>query len=371
MSKRIVSSDLHRSIGQLIIVGFDGTAMSRGLAALLTRIQPAGVILFARNITGGEQTYKLLQDCQACVSTPLFTSVDMEGGVVDRFRNLFGRTPAAADVFATGNRKLFRKHGKVIGDICRTLGFNTDFAPVVDLAFEASKRVMTSRAVSADPKEAVIYAREFLQGLQSANVIGAAKHFPGLGEAKLDTHKDLPSINKPWKNLWAEDIYPFRILRRELPMILVGHANYPAVTHDQTPASLSKKWITDVLRKKLAYRGLVVSDDLEMGGVLKAGPIEQAAIGHIRAGGDLCLLCHVEEYITRSYEAMIEEAEADGKFADRVSESASRVLAFKEKSSALKRRPPAPTPEKLEKLSRLVRELSEQVGMKKLGASAS
>jgi beta-N-acetylhexosaminidase len=371
MSKRAISSDLHRSIGQLIIVGFDGTEMSPGLAALLTRIQPAGVILFARNITGGEQTYKLLQDCQACVSTPLFTSVDMEGGMVDRFRNLFGRTPSAADVFATGNRNLFRKHGKLIGQICRTLGFNTDFAPVVDLAFEASKKVMTSRAVSADPKEAVVYAREFLQGLRAANVVGAAKHFPGLGEANLDTHKDLPSISKPWKALWAEDIYPFRTLRRELPMILVGHANYPSVTHDQIPASLSKKWITDILRETIGYHGLVVSDDLEMGGVLKAGPIEQAAIGHIRAGGDLCLLCHVEEYITRSYDAMIKETEVHPKFAERVAESAARVLAFKKKSSALKRKPTAPTPEMLEKLSRQVWELSEQVGMIKLGASAS
>src|SRR3954467_7154521 len=142
MDKRKISTDLRNSVGQLLIVGFDGTEMSTGLSALLTRIQPAGVILFARNITGGQQTYKLLKDCQASVSTPLFTSVDMEGGMVDRFRNLFGRTPSAADVFATGDRKLFRKHGKLIGDICRTLGFNADFAPIVDLAFEASKTVM-------------------------------------------------------------------------------------------------------------------------------------------------------------------------------------------------------------------------------------
>ncbi len=154
-------------------------------------------------------------------------------------------------------------------------------------------------------------------------------------------------------------------------MILVGHANYPAVTHDHGPASLSKKWITDILRKKIGYRGLVVSDDLEMGGVLKAAPIEQAAIEHIRAGGDLCLICHIEEYVTRSYEALIKEAERNRKFAERVAESAARVLAFKKKSSALKRKPPAPTPEKLEKLSRQVWEFSEQVGLIKLGASAS
>lgn len=363
--------DLHRSIGQLLIIGFDGTELSPALASLLTRLQPAGVILFARNITGGEQTYKLLKDCQACVSMPLFTAVDMEGGRVDRFRNVTGPSPSAADVFASGDRRLFRKHGKVIGESCRALGFNTDFAPVVDLAFEASKTVMSSRAVSADPKQAVLYAREFLKGLLAANVIGSAKHFPGLGEGNLDTHHELPSINKSWKKLWAEDLYPFRVLRHELPMIVIGHANYPAITHDQSPASISRKWITDVLREQIGYRGLVVSDDLEMGGVLKAAPIEQAAIEHIRAGGDLCLICHIEEYVTRSYEDLIREAEGNGKFAQRVAESAARVLAFKKKSSALKRRPPPPTAAKLEKLTRQVRQFTEQIALARRRASAS
>ena len=124
--RKKTDSSIRSGIGQLLIIGFDGTEMSPRLASLLTRMQPAGVILFARNITGGEQTYKLLKDCQACVSTPLFTCVDMEGGRVDRFRNVIGPAPSAADVFATGDRKLFRKHGKVIGESCRALGFNTD-----------------------------------------------------------------------------------------------------------------------------------------------------------------------------------------------------------------------------------------------------
>jgi beta-N-acetylhexosaminidase len=285
----------------------------------------------------------------------------MEGGRVDRFRNVTGSSPSAADVFATGSRKLFRKHGKVIGESCRALGFNTDFAPVVDLAFEASKTVMSSRAVSADPKQTVVYAREFLAGLRSAHVVGSAKHFPGLGEANLDTHQELPSVDKPWKQLWAADLYPYRIMRRELPMILIGHANYRAVTHDRSPASLSRKWITGVLRKKIGYRGLVLSDDLEMGGVLKAAPIEQAAVEHIRAGGDLCLICHIEEYITHSYEELIKTAEREPKFAQRVKESAARVLAFKKRSPALKSPPPATSPAKLERLSRQVWEFGEEV----------
>jgi beta-N-acetylhexosaminidase len=357
---------IRQQIGQLLIIGFDGAEMSAQISSLLTQVQPAGVILFARNITGAAQTYKLLKDCQACVSTPLFTCVDMEGGTVDRLRNVFGRSPSAADVFASGDRKLFRKHGKVIGESCRALSFNTDFAPVVDLAFPASRTVMSSRAVSADPKQAVLYAREFLAGLRSAVVLGSAKHFPGLGEANLDTHQELPNVDKPWKKLWAEDVYPYRAMKRELPMVLIGHASYPRVTPAGLPASLSKKWITDVLRRKIGYRGLIVSDDLEMGGVLKAAPIEQAAIQHIRAGGDLCLICHVEEYITRSYEALIQEAEQDRKFARRVAESAARVIAFKKKSAEIKRRTPLPTPAKMEKLSRQLREFSEEVRLKSI-----
>jgi beta-N-acetylhexosaminidase len=354
------------NIGQLLILGFDGTEMSPRLRSLLTRIQPAGVILFSRNIVSAGQTHALLKDCQACVSTPLFTCVDMEGGRVDRFRNVTGPSPSAAEVFATGDRRLFRKHGKVIGESCRGLGVNTDFAPVVDLAFQASRAVLSSRAVSAEPKHAVVYAREFLAGLRSAGVIGAAKHFPGLGEANLDTHHELPSVKKSFHKLWAEDLYPYRVMRRELPMVLVGHANYPDVTRDRAPASLSMKWITDVLRKKIGYRGLVVSDDLEMGGVLKATPIERAAIAHVRAGGDLCLICHLEEHVARAYEAMIKEAERDPKFARRVRESSARVLAFKKKSAELKGRTPAPAGAKVEKLTRRLWEFGEQVRLEKL-----
>jgi len=353
-------------IGQLLIVGFEGIEVTPGLRSLLTRLQPAGIILFARNITGAEQTHRLLKDCQACVSAPMFRCVDMEGGRVDRLKTVIAPAPAPADVFASGNRLLFRKHGKVIGDSCRLLGFNTDFAPALDLAFEASRSVMGSRAVSADPAKVVAYAREFLAGLRSARVLGAGKHFPGLGEAALDTHHELPSVNKSWKRLWQEDIQPYLALRRELPFVMVGHAAYAAVTPDKTPASLSKKWITEVLRRKIGYRGLIVSDDLEMGGVLAAGPIEQAAIGHIRAGGDLCLICHQQEFIIRAYEAMISEAEQDRQFARRTRESAARIVAFKKRHRELGRQVPAPTTERIAKLSRQLWEFAEQIRLESL-----
>ncbi|MCU1269291.1 MAG: hypothetical protein JWN74_585 [Acidobacteriaceae bacterium] len=359
-----------KQVGQLLVIGFDGTEMTPELANLLTRIQPAGVILFARNIVNAQQTHKLLKDCQGCVKDRLFTSVDLEGGRVDRFRNVTGPTPSAAEVFATGEPKLYRRHGEVIGKICSALGFNVDFAPVLDLAFAASRKVMSSRAFSTDPKAVVTYGREFLAGLSGAGVIGAGKHFPGLGEGNLDSHHELPVIRKSFNQLWEEDLVPYRLMKRKLPMVLINHANYPDVTRDPLPASLSNYWITDVLRRKIGYRGLVVSDDLEMGGVLEAAPIDEAAMRFIAAGGDLCLICHEQARIEQAYETMQRETERDSKFRRRVLESTKRVAAFKTKSPELKRRAPAPAPEKISRLSTQLWEFSEQVRLQALSVAA-
>ncbi len=355
------SNAIRSNIGQLLVIGFDGTEFSPELRDLLSRIQPAGVILFARNIVNAQQTHQLLKDCQRAVEERLFTCVDLEGGRVDRFRAVTGPAPSAADVFATSDKRLFRRHGELIGRICAALGFNVDFAPVLDLAFEASRKVMASRAFSLNPQEVVAYAREFLAGLRSAKIVGAGKHFPGLGEGNLDSHRELPLIHKPFKKLWEEDLVPYREMKRELPMVLVNHANYPHVTADRLPASLSKKWITDVLRRKIGYRGLIVSDDMEMGGVLQAARIDEAAVGFIRAGGDLCLICHKREGIEQTFDAIVRECEQDRRFRERVADSARRVAAFKRKS--LLRRGPAasPSPERVSRLSTQLWEFSERV----------
>jgi beta-N-acetylhexosaminidase len=348
-------------IGQLLIVGFDNVEMTPPLSSLLKRLQPAGVILFARNIVTAEQTWRLLRDCQRCVSTPLFTCIDLEGGLVDRFRDVLGPTPSAADVFATGDRKLFRKHGQIIGENCRALGFNVDFAPTLDLAFEASRSVMASRVVSADPRETVAYAREFLVGLRSAEVLGCGKHFPGLGEGKLDSHHALPAIKKSLNKLWAEDLFPYRMLRTQLPMVMISHAAYPLVTPTHTPASISRKWITDILRNRIGYCNLIVSDDLEMGAVLSAVSVGQAAIEFVRGGGDLCLICHRADYITQAYYELVKMTEGDSKFAKRVDESVRRVLSFKKKWTKALRHRSAPSSTIVEKLTRRLWEFGEEV----------
>lgn len=355
-------SNLRAQVGQLLIFGFDGTTVSAKLRSALATMQPGGIILFARNIESPQQTHALLRDCRKQVATPMFLCVDMEGGTVDRLKDVISPSPSVAEVFASRERRLFRLHGRLIGREIAALGFNVDFAPVLDLGFEASRKVLTSRTTSANPKDAIGYAREFLKGLKDEHILGCGKHFPGLGEAALDTHHKLPSIDKPWKKLWNEDLLPYRTLRRELPFVMVAHCAYPSVTGDDTPASLSKKWMRDILRKRIGYKGLVVSDDLEMGGVLAAASIEEAAIETLRAGADIFLVCHNEEHVWRTYNAVLQEAERDKKFAKIVAEAAKRLLSAKKKSSSITRRPvAAPSQKMVDKLRRLNWEFTEQV----------
>jgi beta-N-acetylhexosaminidase len=353
--------ELRQQAGQLLILGFEGSELTPQRRALLAELQPGGVILFAPNIVEPSQTWELLRDCQSAVRAPLFRCVDLEGGMVDRLKLVLAPAPAAAAVAATGSKRLFRRHGRLIGDEVRALGFNTDFAPVFDLGFPASRSVLGTRTASADAKKVVAYAREFLRGLRTAGVLGCGKHFPGLGEAALDSHHELPAVEKSWKALWAEDLYPYRALKREMALVMVAHAAYPAVTRDRTPASISRKWMADILRTRIGYRGLVISDDLEMGGVLAATSIEQAAVETLRAGADLFLVCHKEELVRRSYEAVLREAERDRSFARRVQQAARRVLAFKKRSRAMRATSSAPSKKAVERLRSALLKFADEV----------
>jgi len=355
-------SSLPAQVGQLLIMGFDGAEPTPGLRQMLVMLQPGGVILFARNILEARQTWELLCACRETVEAPMFLCVDMEGGTVDRLKNVIAPAPSAEAVAATQDKKIFRTHGRLIGEEVRALGFNTDLAPVLDLSFPASRSVLTSRTVSHDPRRAVLYAREFLKGLREARVLGCGKHFPGLGEGNLDSHEMLPVISKSWRRLWDEDLYPYRALRREMAFVMVAHAAYPAVTKSGVPASLSKKWMTEILGRKIGYRGLVISDDLEMGGVQASAPIDEAAVETLRAGADMFLVCHNEAHVWRTYEAVVREAEHDPKFARQVAAAARRVMAFKKRmKNLLKTSVPRPSTRTVRKLRDQIQKFAEQV----------
>jgi len=361
---KAASLPLRHRVGQLIIMGLEGPETPPATARLLTSMHPGGVILFARNIQSPHQCAQLLRICQAAVKTPLFRCVDLEGGTVDRLRNIIAPAPSVADVVRTDSDKLYEKHGRLIGDEVRALGFNVDFAPVFDLDLLESRNVLTSRTVSGDPNKVIHYAHKFLKGLAAVNILGCGKHFPGLGGANLDTHKELPAIRRDWETMWSEDLLPYREMRKDVPFVMVAHATYPlaAKKEGNTPASLSRFWINDVLRKKIGYEGLVISDDLEMGGVLAAASMEDAALETLRAGSDIFLVCQKEEFVWRCYEAVLQEAERDRKFADLVTRAADRVLRLKASSRALRQTVvKEPGAAEVEKLTARMREFSEQI----------
>ena len=352
-----------------MIMGFDGTALDDRLRAMLSNLHPGGVILFKRNIETTAQTHTLLRDIQNLLRRPLFLSVDMEGGTVDRFRDAVARIPSAADVAAAKSPKLFQKHGLLIGRQLRSLGFNTDFAPCLDLSLEASRAALGPRTISAGPATVTQAAREFLAGLRAAKILGCGKHFPGLGGGSLDSHHALPVIDRTWQQVWNEDLVPYRELRRELPFVMVAHVSYPKIGRNSQPASLSKQWITGVLRDRIAYRGLVISDDLDMGGVLNSASIEDAAIATLEAGSDMFLVCQKEEHVHRAFEAVVKRAESHKAFAQLVTENARRVFAVARKSHELTARmAPTPTPATVETLRRRVWEFTEDLRLSTLAA---
>ena len=353
--------DLRQQVGQLLIMGFDGLALDSKLRITLSSLGPAGVILFARNIETPQQTWDLLRESQSTSRYPMFLCVDVEGGNVDRLQNVIAPTPSAEAVFLTRNPRLYRMHGNILGLEVRALGFNTDFAPVLDLGFPASRGVLKSRTASANPAEVIRYANEFLRGLKAAKVLGCGKHFPGLGEANLDTHKELPEVDKPWKKLWTEDLLPYRKLAGQFPFAMVAHASYPQVTKDKSPASLSPRWIKGVLREKIGYRGLIISDDLEMGGVLAAGSIEHVSVETIRAGADIFLVCHNQELVWRGYEAVLSEAEKDRKFAAQVARAAARVMGFKRRTRTLHHFAAPPKAKVVATLKKIVQDFSRVI----------
>jgi len=308
-----MSQELRYAVGSLLVVGVEGGELTALERAWLKLVRPAGVILFRRNIADAKQTRALLADATQFCAPHWGRFVDVEGGTVDRLRDPLAPILAVEAVATvarrTGRAAFARQHGNLIARAVKAFGFNASFAPVLDLGLPESRPVMGTRCAGATAAEVAGYAREFLAGLAAQGIAGCGKHFPGLGGGTRDSHLETPAIQRSWKQLWQEDLEPYRALSDELPMVMVNHAAYPATPGKKRPASVSKFWIGDVLRKRIGYRGIVLSDDLEMGGVAKFMPMAEAAVETVRVGTDLVLICHQPEPILAAFEALIVEGE--------------------------------------------------------------
>jgi beta-N-acetylhexosaminidase len=313
-----MKANLRQAAGSLLVVGIGSTELTGLERAWLKLVRPAGVILFRRNIADVRQTRALLDEATALCATNSFRCVDVEGGTVDRLRDALAPMPSAQAVAEaarrTGKCGLIREQGELIAQSVKAFGFNTTLAPVVDLALPESAEVMGTRAAGATAEHVVDYARHFLAGLAARGVIGCGKHFPGLGGGTRDSHLETPVIQRSGHAHWQKHLAPFCELRSELPMVMVNHAAYPDTPSKNLPASASPYWITTVLRKRIGYWGIIFSDDMEMGGILKFMPIEEAVLAAIRAGMDLLEVCHKPEMILRAYEALIAEGERSPAF---------------------------------------------------------
>lgn len=298
--------------GRTLLVGLPDPELDRTTAARLERIGPAGVILFARNLESPEQTAALLAAVSRLLPHPLLLAVDQEGGRVSRLEPWLAGTPTAADLARAGAAAT-EGFARATAGALRALGFNLDFAPVVDLSEPAATNGIAERSFGTDPAKVSRLAAAYLDGLQGNGVAGCVKHFPGLGATTVDSHETLPTDDRPREELEAADLVPYRALAEKAATVMVGHGHYPGLgAAAGRPATLSPAIVGELLRGRLGYRGLVVSDDLEMGAVAALDVHGRAAVCALRAGCDLLLYCADLARAERARDALAADATADG-----------------------------------------------------------
>jgi beta-N-acetylhexosaminidase len=311
--------------GRVLMVGLPGPDLDAECADRVQRIDPAGIILFARNLQTAEQTARLLDDVDRLVSHPLLLALDQEGGRVSRLRCWIGETPSAAALARAGRDAVVR-FARATARAMRAIGFNVDFAPVVDLCRENASNGIGDRSFGTDPERVAILAGAFLDGLQQEGVAGCLKHFPGLGPTHVDSHEHLPTATHDREALHRGDLVPYRRLASRAAMVMVGHVHVPAL--DPTPdlpATLSHPLVHGLLRTEIGYGGLVVGDDLEMGAVAPLDAEGEAAVRAMAAGCDLLLYCASLDRAERAAAALTRAAGTDAGFARRL-ELAARAV---------------------------------------------
>lgn len=311
-------------------VGIAGPILEPRERAILEERPPAAVILFRRNIETADALARLGEEVRSLPGRPLLL-LDQEGGPVDRLRELAGPFPS---FHAAARAGLSEAAGDLAGHACALLGFDVDLAPVVDRRLPgAGESVLGERAAAAEPEEIIVAGRDFLRGLHAHGVGGCLKHFPGLGRARFDTHKDLPTLADDALQLEA-DLRPFRVLHELAGAVMVSHA---ASEPDSMPASLSREVATRLLRDAVGFEGVALSDDLEMGALELHGGLAERSAAAVRAGCDLVFVCSR----TAEYPACVDAVE-QGVGEERIAEALRRIAAWRQRLDALRLGAPAP-----------------------------
>ena len=302
------------SLGQLILTGVPGKELDAKSAALFRRVQPGGFILFGRNIESAPQLRKLIDDLRDLSEIEPIITIDQEGGRVSRLRLIGSEPPNAQQLRDKNDVDLIRQHGDITGRLLRVFGFNLDLCPVLDISFDDNAdNSLRGRCYGKTVEQVVRNAGAFNQAMREQGIASCGKHFPGYSAAKSDAHYELPKIERTRAELDKEEIAVFRqfvgrdaALPRKLSgdsaarrpyqhivdSMMICHGWYPSLESEKTPASLSHRIITKLLREELGFDGLIMTDDLDMGAILNGYGLEETIHLAIAAGNDLAMICH-------------------------------------------------------------------------------
>ncbi len=315
--------------GRLLFVGLGVTRLDRHLRELLREVRPGGVILFGRNIESAAQVAHLSAQIRDAAGPDTLIGIDQEGGLVDRFRHIMEAAPSAKAVRNAARADLARQFGHLTARTLRLLGFNINFAPVLDLSGDNEENGLRARTFGTKPELVSLLAGEYLDGLQAGKVIGCGKHFPGLGGSKVDSHRRLPVIQHTWEEIFQRDLVPFMDLMfhrpgERLKSVMVSHAAFPDVSEflqswfrrsgdlptieglHQYPATISGNVVMRLLRQILKFDGLVITDDMEMGAVVQTLSVAEASLRAIEAGSDMVLICESEANVVAARDLLVE-----------------------------------------------------------------
>lgn len=328
VDKIVESMSQTEKLGQMVMIGIQGTKVDDDSLYMLHQFHMGGVILFDRNMKSPEQVKQLTSDLQAQSNekVPLFIGIDEEGGDVVRMAEKLTPPPLQKEIGATGDIEQAKTWAIKTAKSLKEMGINVNFAPVADVGSN------DKRSYSTDANTVIDFVRAATKGYQQENIIYSLKHFPGIGKGKVDSHIDSSSIDVTKEILMAEDIIPFKaIIDENEPndyFILVSHLKYPALD-EEYPASLSSKIMTDLLRNKLGYKGIIITDDMEMGAVANHNDFRSIGVKAIKAGADIVLVCHEYEHQQEVYLGLLDAVNSGEISQERIDESVKRIIKVK------------------------------------------
>lgn len=325
-SPRFADNMPSASLGQLLLTGVPGLELDSQTAAAFRRIQPGGFILFGRNIQSPSQLRKLIDDLRDLSDVEPIITIDQEGGRVSRLKLIGQEPPNANQLRDKDDLELILRHGHITGRLLRIFGFNLDLCPVLDISFDdEADNSLRGRCYGNTVEQVNRNAGAFNRGLQAEGILSCGKHFPGYSRAGLDAHHELPTIKLSREELEAQELAVFRHFANKVDSMMIGHGYYPSLDNSGAPSSLSGKVINGLLREELGFRGLVMTDDLDMGAILNHYGLEETIRLAITSGNDLAMICHRIEGVeaARGYLDLVPDADAERALAS--------VAAFKER----------------------------------------